>query len=134
MNTNFSVYTRGPTIPAYRDHLLSTKSSRREGYDGSYLAQKIRKNLYSGNPDKLSEVRTSKISNAQRKKIARDHILSALFDQNIIDQDRIVDNLVNWCVRNDYMDEIRARDIYENAIITTDSNPARSTFRIRIKL
>ena len=134
MQTNFSVYTRDP-IPAY-EKTKRSKTARRinRNYEETPLARKIRRDIHCRDPEALEQERISRISQAQKKKIARDQVLSTLIDQSLIDQKKIVDNLVEFAVQNEGLTEQRARAVYESALITTESNPSKSVFKIRIKI
>ena len=133
MQTNFSVYTRDP-IPTH-EKSRKTKTRRAErNFEETPLARKIRRDLHSHDPEATQKERSARLSQAQKKKIARDQVLSTLIDQSLIDQKKIVDNLVDYAVQNEGLTEQRARAVYDSALITTESNPSKSVFRIRIKI
>ena len=134
MQTNFSVYTRDP-IPKQESkkstmYQRPVKSSREE----TPLAKKIRKDMYANDPEAAKEVHKLRVSAAQKKKIARDQVLSTLIGTNLIDQKRIVDNLIEYAIQNEDVSEQRAKAIYGKTLITTESDPSKSVFKIRIKL
>ena len=133
MQTNFSVYTRDP-IPTESRPVSSRKAKTTRNFDETPLSKKIRRDLHSHDPEAQKQERLSRISQAQRKKIARDQVLSTLINQSLIDQKKIIENLVEYAVQNEGLTEQRARAVYESALITTESNPSKSVFKIRIKI
>jgi len=127
---NFSVYTRPPVVS------FESKRTQKETELSSDLSQKIRRRLHSFKEE--SSVSTTVVSKAQKKKIARNHVLTKLMDQQVIEQshfaESVADNLAEWSVSNMDISESVARKTFSPALVTTESTPSRNLFRIRIKL
>lgn len=139
MNSRFSVYTRDPYettgMQTMSKTMTSTMSFRKRAMEESGLARKIRRDLHEHDPDAVKRAKTQRTTKIQMKKIARDQILSLLMSQDAVNTEKIRENLIDYATNEMNLDRKTAESVYGNStLITTESNPSKSVFRIRIKI
>ncbi|KAK8895564.1 hypothetical protein M9Y10_024034 [Tritrichomonas musculus] len=132
MNTNYNIYTRNPVPNAPEFSQTSkTKRTRSTLEDESNLAKSVRKRLYGSSSDQTQ--RTSHLTLAQKQKLGREKVLDALLDQPVKDQ-TILDILVDWSINDLGISETVTNQIFSTAVVTTESIPKKSVFKIRVKI
>lgn len=135
MNSKFSVYTRDPYETTGMQTMSKTQSFRQRSMEESQLARKIRKTLHAHDPEAVKKTKAQRTTRVQMKKIARDQILSMLMSQDLVNTEKIRENLIDYATNELHLERKTAESVYGNStLITTESNPGKSVFRIRIKI
>ena len=132
MNTNYNIYTRNPVPNAPEfTKTMKTKRVRSDFEDESNLAKSVRKRLYGNAVDQTQT--TKHLTLAQKQKLGRDQVLNALVDQPVKDK-TILDILIDWSINDLGISETVTNQIFSNAVVTTESLPKKSVFKIRVKI
>ena len=134
---NFNIYSRNPVPnnPEFNQISSSTtKKGRKSIFDEeTKTAKSVRRRLY-GKDESAALNRSKHLTLEQRQKLARDNILDMLMDPTIIDTRKITDILCDWAVEDLGVERSVSNRIFSNALVTTESVPSKSLFRIRVKI
>lgn len=132
MNTNYNIYTRNPVPNAPEfTQLKDSKRIRSNTEDESNLAKSIRKRLYGTSGE--STQRTKHLTLAQKQKKGREQVLNTLMDQSVVNPSTIIDILTDWAINDLQVSESVSNQIFSQSIVTTESIPNKSLFKIRIR-
>lgn len=133
MNTNYNIYTRNPVPNA--PEFTQTKESKkiRSGMEEeSALAKSIRKRLYGTSGSDQTQ-RTKHLTLAQKQKHGREQVLNTLMDQSVVNPSTIIDILTDWAINDLGISEQVSNQIFSSSIVTTESQPKKSLFKIRVR-
>lgn len=132
MNTNYNIYTRNPVPNAPEfSQLKESKKIRSNIEDESALAKSIRKRLYGASADQTQ--RTKHLTLAQKQKHGREQVLNTLMDQSVVDPSTIIDILTDWAINDLGISEQVSNQIFSSSIVTTESIPKKSCFKIHVR-
>ena len=97
-------------------------------------AKSVRRRLYQKHEGLAVTDKARHLTKAEKQKVAREQVLTQLMDPTLIDPTRITDILAEWASKDLGIEPAVANRIFTSALVTTESMPSKSLFRIRVKL
>lgn len=137
--TNFSVYSKNPVpnAPEFAKLNASSRRYRDEPEDESEISRSIRNRLYRTSGHDMTETESkSRMTTAQKQRHAREQVMNVLNDpavqQKITAQ--IPDILSEWATQKIGMGTESWNLVYSKSLVTTQCEPNKNLFCIRVKL